>query len=217
MFVRMTMRMLAVFAAACILNFSVAVTAIAQGYVGGNIGQGRISYDSGNLASDLAAAGITGSGTVSDTDLGFKLFGGYQFNENLAVEAGYFHLSRFDVNGNFTKPKPAGTFTGTIEGQGPYLDAVGTLPFGKGFSGIGRAGIAYFQTKASATASSVGLTGYSNATADRIVGEFGLGLQYDFTKLLAGRLEFQRYFNVGDIRTGSGDVDLYSVGLVYKF
>ena len=193
-------------------------TASAQWYAGGNLGQSRINYNSSQLSADLAAAGITGTGSVTNTDVGGKLFVGYQFNENFALEGGYFNMGRFaSINGTFTAPAPGGTFSATIKGQGVNLDAVGLLPFNNGFSILGRLGAAYFETKADATATTAGFAGYSNATSGKLVPALGIGLQYDFTKSVAGRLEVQRYIKVGNNNTGSGDVDFYSAGIAVKF
>ena len=177
----------------------------------------RVNYTSSTLASDLAAAGRTGSGSVSSSDIGLKAFAGYSFNETFSLEGGYFNMGRFaTVNGTITAPTAA-TFSGKIEGQGFNLDAVGTFPLANGFSFLGRAGGAYFQTKASATVTAGSLGGYSNATSNKFVPELGIGAQYDFTKSVAARLEWQRYFKVGNSNTGTGDIDFLSAGLVVKF
>ena len=194
-------------------------SASAQWYGGANLGQSKTNYDSSKLAADLAAVGRTGTGAVSNSDLGLKLFAGYTLNDNVALEGGYFNAGRFaTTNGTITAPAAA-TFNGKIEGQGVNMDVVGTLRGGPGtgFSMIGRLGVAYFQTKATTTVTAGTLTGYGNATSSKLVPEVGLGIQYDFTKTIAGRLEVQRYMKVGNSNTGSADVDVYSAGIVYKF
>jgi opacity protein-like surface antigen len=53
----------------------------------------------------------------------------------------------------------------------------------------------------------------------------GLGGQYNFTKSVGMRVEWERFFNVGSSpsnatagqTTGEADIDLISAGLVYKF
>ena len=85
------------------------------------------------------------------------------------------------------------------------------------FRSLGRLGAAYFQTKASATVTAGSLSGYGNATSNKFVPAYGIGAQYDFSKTIAGRLEVQRFSKVGNSNTGSGDVDFYSAGIVYKF
>src|SRR5437879_7979787 len=64
-------------------------------YIGGSIGQSRVKLDTGGLSSDLAAAGMANTGfSANETDTGFKLFGGYRFHPNFAVEGGYAELGR---------------------------------------------------------------------------------------------------------------------------
>ncbi|OGA35859.1 MAG: hypothetical protein A3F75_08030 [Betaproteobacteria bacterium RIFCSPLOWO2_12_FULL_64_23] len=46
--------------------------------------------------------------------------------------------------------------------------------------------------------------------------KFGAGLQYDFTRSLGMRLEAERY-RINDAVGNKGDVDLVSVGLVFRF
>ena len=47
---------------------------------------------------------------------------------------------------------------------------------------------------------------------------YGAGLKYDFTRNLAGRLDFQRYNNVGETNTtGRTDVNLCTPGVMFKF
>ena len=58
-----------------------------------------------------------------------------------------------------------------------------------------------------------------NKEADKIIKNIkALGLKYDFTKNVGARMEWQRYSNIGnDSTTGQGDVNLYSIGIVFKF
>ena len=192
-------------------------SASAQWYMGANLGQSKTNYNASQLSGDLRAVGITATGAVSSSDIGLKAFAGYTFNENFALEGGYFNMGRpVTFNGTITAPTAA-TFNGKAEGQGVNLDAVGTLPLGQGFSLIGRLGAAYFQTKATTTVTAGSLSSYGNATSNKFVPAYGVGAQYDFSKTIAGRLEVQRFSKVGNSNTGSGDVDFYSAGIVYKF
>ena len=67
-----------VLAFVAVLLFAVAGTAAAQGYIG--VGAGLTAVD---LCDDLFALGAT---SCDDEDTGLKLFGGYKFNPNFAVE-----------------------------------------------------------------------------------------------------------------------------------
>src|SRR5882762_8840584 len=72
-------------------------------YIGGSIGQSRVKLDTDGLSRDLAAAGMANTGfSGNETDTGFKLFGGYRFHPNFAVEGGYAELGKFSASGTLT-------------------------------------------------------------------------------------------------------------------
>ena len=194
-----------------------ATPATAQWYAGGNAGRAQINYNTGQLASDLSTHGITGTGTIENYDLGLKLFAGYQFNDTFALEGGYVNLGKYSLTGSYSRPLPAGTFTGDRKTQGANLDLVAKAGITEQISGYGRLGAAYLNTKASASASTASFVGYSNATKNQIVADIGAGFQYDFSKKLALRLEWQHFLQVGDSTTGRADIALYSLGLISRF
>src|SRR4026207_2221545 len=67
-------------------------------YAGASIGTTKLSDDS------FESAGID----VDDSDTGFKIFGGYWFNNTSAVELSYFDLG--EVSGGFDDP-----FVGSVD------------------------------------------------------------------------------------------------------
>lgn len=194
-----------------------AAPATAQWYAGGNAGRAQINYNTGQLASDLSTHGITGTGTIENYDLGLKFFAGYQFNDTFALEGGYVNLGKFSLTGSYSRPLPAGTFTGDLKTQGANLDLVAKTGITEQISAYGRLGGAYLNTKASASASTASFVGYSNATKNQIVADIGAGFQYEFSKKLAARIEWQHFFQVGDSTTGRADIAFYSLGLISRF
>src|SRR5690606_41328185 len=62
-------------------------------YGGFNIGQSRESINDGAIANSELGGGLTGI-TDDHEDNGYKVFAGYQFNDHIALEAGYFDLGR---------------------------------------------------------------------------------------------------------------------------
>jgi OOP family OmpA-OmpF porin len=185
------------------------------GWYGGlSVGDARAKIDDPRITSGLVGTGLTTT-SIEDRnrDTGYKLFGGYQFNRNFALEGGYFNLGKF----GFTSiTVPAGTLKGDIKLQGINLDAVGTLPFTEKFSGFGRVGVTYNE----------GVDSFSGTGAVNVLDsgpskmdtnyKYGLGLQYDFTPTFAMRLEAERY-RVNDAVGNRGDIDLVSVGLIVRF
>src|SRR5689334_10895970 len=89
-------------------------------YAGASIGTTKLSDDS------FENSGID----VDDSGTGFKLFGGYAFNKNLAVELSYFDLGK--VNGGFSDPF-IGEVTFDVGVSGLNASVVGRLPVSETF------------------------------------------------------------------------------------
>jgi OOP family OmpA-OmpF porin len=183
-------------------------------YIGGNIGQSKAKIDDARITSGLLGGGFaTSSISDSNSDTGYKIFGGYKFNQNFALEGGYFNLGKFGFVANTL---PAGTLNGNIKLDGWNLDAVGILPISERFSAFGRVGINY--ARASDTFSGSGFVNVPNPgpSNSEINPKVGLGLQYDLTATVSARIEAERY-RVNDAVGNHGDIDLLSLGLVYHF
>lgn len=185
-------------------------------YLGGNVGRTNQSTDDAAIKSGLAAQGLaTTSIGSSGHDRGYKLFGGYQFNRNIAVEGGYFDLGSF---GYTATTAPLGTQTGDTRYKGLNLDLVGTLPLTDKFSAIGRVGVT--NTRASGSYDATGAAavpfGNPNPSERTTNAKWGVGVMYDFTPSLGMRVEAERY-RVKDALRNKNNVDMISVGLVYRF
>jgi OOP family OmpA-OmpF porin len=183
-------------------------------YGGANVGQSRAKIDDERIRSGLLSGGLTTSSiTDDDRDTGYKIYGGYQFNKNFAVEGGYFNLGKF---GYTATTVPAGTLNGNIKLRGLNLDLVGILPITEKFSAFARAGLHHSEARDSF--SGTGLVRVSNPNPSKrdTNYKFGLGVQYAFTEALAMRAEVERY-RINDAVGNKGDIDLVSVGLLYRF
>jgi len=179
-------------------------------YGGGNIGQSRAKIDDARITARLP-----GSVSISDdnTGLAWKFFGGYHFNKNFALEGGYFHLGQFGYNATTS---PAGTMYGKIHLQGFNLDAVGMLPLENKFSVFARLGLQYALAKDNfSSTGAVPIPANSNPNKNAANYKAGLGVQYDFNKSLGMRVEAER-FRIDDAVGNRGDVNVFSVGLVFK-
>src|SRR5450759_496319 len=186
-----------------------------SGWYGGvNIGQSRAKIDDPKITSSLLAAGLNSTSITDDNrDTGYKLFGGYKINKNFALEGGYFDLGRFSFTATTVPP---GTLNGTIRLKGLNLDAVGILPITEKFSAFGRVGVNYAEARDSFTGTGLVNVLDPNPSKREANYKFGAGLQYDFTQSLGMRLEAERY-RINDAVGNRGDIDLFSVGLVYRF
>lgn len=183
-------------------------------YLGGNAGLAQATIDDQGITAELLGNGFTTTAIRdNESDFGFKLFGGYQFSRYFALEAGYFNLSKFDFTATTV---PAGTLDGSIKLSGLNLDAVGRLPLGKRFSVFARGGVNYAEAKD--RFSGTGAVNVVQPERDKRDAnyKFGLGLQYDLTDSWGIRAEAERY-RIDDAVGSKGDVDLLSLGLVYRF
>ena len=183
-------------------------------YIGANVGTTRAQFNNDSINSTLAGQGFTvNSRTEDNSSTGYKLFGGYQFNRNFAVEGGYFDLGRFNYSVNTT---PLGTFSSDTRVRGLNLDLVGILPLTEQFSVFGRAGAAYAQSRANFTRTGALPLINSPTSRNDTNLKVGIGMQYAITEALALRAELERY-RVSDPVRNRGNIDMASIGLVYRF
>ncbi|MFL6693984.1 MAG: outer membrane beta-barrel protein [Ramlibacter sp.] len=185
-------------------------------YAGASVGRSAATVDDSRISSGLAAQGLHGIGISNDDrDTGYKLFGGYQFNPYFGVEGGYVDLGRFGYHASTT---PAGTLSGDMRVKGFNLDLVGTLPLTGRLSALGRIGATSLRASDSfSTSGAVVLPYASSNPSERSTGfKAGIGLSYALTPALALRLEAERY-RIKDAVGNRGDIDLVSLGIVYRF
>jgi OOP family OmpA-OmpF porin len=183
-------------------------------YIGGGIGKTYANIDDERIISGLLADGFTTTGFSSDdTDRGFKLFAGYQFSSYFAVEGGYFDLG---THGYTATTAPAGTLTGEIDLRGINVDAVGLMPLGERFSLLGRIGANYAEADTRFSGSGAVTPLASDSSNKDINLKLGVGGQWDFSRNVAMRLEYER-FRIDDAVGNSGDIDLASLGLLVRF
>jgi len=216
-------RVIALFAAAGSLPVVMSANAQAQDqlvyeqngwYIGANIGKSSASIDDERLQASLENNGFVVSSIDEDRrEQGYKAYLGYQFGSYLALEGGYFDLNDFSFMANTL---PATDFSGKTGLKGWNLDLVGILPFTDAFSAIARIGVT--QNKSTTRFSSNGLinTEAYNQDDNYTKHKFGLGLQYDISPMFTVRLEAERY-RMDDLIGNKGDLDLYSLGVVYRF
>ena len=183
-------------------------------YVGTNVGRSQAKIDATRITSGLLASGASSAKlTEDDRSSGYKLFGGYQLNRNFGLEAGYFDLGRF---GYTAITVPAGALNGKIKLRGVNLDLVGTMPVTERLSVFGRVGANYAQAKDLFSASGAVVALNPNPSERATNAKIGMGLHYALSDAWAMRAEVERY-RVNDAVGNKGDIDLASIGLVYRF
>ena len=190
-------------------------TAADPGWYGGaSVGQSRAEVDDMRTFGKLLGGGYSAVSLKHDhRDSGYKLFGGYQFNRYFALEGGYFDLGKFSF---MADTLPAGTLRGEYKFRGVNLDAVGTLPITGKLSALARVGVNYAETRDTFSGTGA-LAGINLNPSQRDTNyKYGLGLKYDLTQHLALQLEAERY-RVNDAVGSRNNVDLFSLGLVFRF
>lgn len=200
--------------ALAVATSSVAMAQDSGWYGGASAGESRATIDDAGITRELLNSGLTTS-VINDNkrDTGYKIFGGYQFNRNFALEGGYFNLGKFGFTATTV---PVGTLAGTLKLHGFNLDAVGTLPMTEKFSIIGRVGLNYAETTDTFRGTGAVSVLDPNPSKRELNTKYGVGLEYAFTESLALRLEAERY-RINDAVSNKGDIDLISLGLVFRF
>jgi OOP family OmpA-OmpF porin len=193
--------------------------AFAQGtgwYAGGGAGAAASTIDGQRITSGLANQGLaTTSMSEDERDTAYRLFGGYQFNRHLGLEAGWFDLGRFGFTANTAPP---GQLTGDLRVRGLNLDLVGTLPITERFSLLGRVGVTHAQTRGSFGASGAVSNPYgATSTSEREMGfKFGAGVAWELSPSWQLRAEAERY-RIDDTVGNKGHIDVATISVIYRF
>jgi OmpA-OmpF porin, OOP family len=167
-----------------------------QLYLGGSFG--KSDFDDGNAIPDL----IT-SGTVDGKDSGFKIFGGYQFNQHFGVELAYVDLGKASYSGMFLGAPVTG---GSVDTTGLNFSVVGILPLNPSFELFGKIGFFTWEAQARDTTGGVPFSGKAEDTDV----SFGIGASYNINRNLSVRAEWEQFEAVDTI-------SLLSLGVVFKF
>lgn len=154
-------------------------------YIGGAVGQSEADGD--------CPAGFS----CDFKDSSWKVFGGYHFNRNFALEGFYANVGEIQLQ--------SGAVTATGEMTAFGVTAIGVLPLGERFSLFGKAGLSFTEQKFSASAP--GFTAGDSDDGTEFI--FGFGGFINIIPRLAIRLEWERFQD--------SEVDVLSVGVQYRF
>ena len=149
---------------------------------------------------------------ADDSDTGFKIFGGYQFNPNFAFEVAYVDLGEAKITGT---DSVLGSTTATVEASGFNFAVVGSFPVGERFELMAKAGFFRWDLDLNASSSVFGSGSESETGFDPM---FGIGGSFNITNNFGLRVEYEKFLDVGDEdTTGQSDVNLISASLVFRF
>ena len=145
------------------------------------------------------------------------MFGGYQFNRYLGIEAGYVDLGKYSIRADVV---PAGTFERQINTTGFDVSVVGTLPLTNKLALFARVGAFASErtTRFKASGNVDLLSGVQASTARQTKAVFAAGVTVDITNRIALRAEVTQTEKYGDeLLSQKTRNDMYSVGLQYCF
>jgi len=193
-----------VLATALLAGFAALPTLAMAQAKGGNADLGF--YAGASVGQSKADCNTSGTGfSCDDKDTSYRVFGGYKFHPNIAVEGGYAPLGDVTAAGGGINLK--------LETNAWDLVGVGIWPLGNNFSIFGKLGFYNAELKLSGVASG------KKTTTDLT---YGVGGQYDFNRNLGLRLEWNRYSgvkapDVAGTSSGDTDIDVVSVGALWRF
>ncbi len=171
-------------------------------FVGTTLGEVDIGdYELESVSTDL-----------DDTDFGYRVFGGWRFNEYFAVGASYVDLGELEASGNSpTEPN----FTDEIEADGYEAWVAGTWPLTKRFSLVGTVGVFSWDQEVTYSDDFGPWSGDTDGTDMT----YGIGANYAITDRLGVHAAYHWYPDIGDLEeTGhKNDRDFYGVGFTWLF
>ena len=181
--------------------------------------------------NDLGFVNFDGSESAESEDKAsaFKLFGGYSFNEYIAVELSYIDMGEVDANSS-----SSGTFFDSagnpiaVDGElfasarasvdAFTLDANLSYPIASFAALFVKAGVYTADADLESSAgSSFSTESINESGTDSSTGlHFGIGANFWVTDAIGLRAEWERLDNV-EADGGESDVDLVSAALIYSF
>ena len=137
--------------------------------------------------------GCNGVSDCDSKDTAWRLLGGYRFNQYFSAELGYHDLGEVSGSG------------ASVKGNAWELVGLASYPVVDKFSVYGKLGGYRGELKGNG----------ANETNTDLT--YGVGLQYDVLKNVGIRGEWQRYAKLGGGDVQETDVDVLSIGAVYRF
>lgn len=168
--------------------------------------------------------GITGATATSlsrdENDIGGKIFFGYRMHPYWSAEAGYVDLGKTSAKRSMSAPG-IGSISMDSSNNGWFIDLVGRMPIGNGFSLIGKIGqISSENRKQLSTSGAVSLAPgtASNYKEREYNWKYGAGAEYEINKTMAARGEVELYRKLGKNEAGGeNEAGLFSLNLLVKF
>lgn len=149
-------------------------------------------------------------GGCDNSDQGWKVYGGYQFTPHWGAEVGYLDFGRQRWAVAVGGALPA---TAEAEITAWQLVGTGTYPITPEFAVFGKLGL--YRSSADVRASGTGVS--VSASGDSTDYMWGVGARWNFGRNLSMRIEWERFNNTGSNTTGTTDMDMLSIGAMFRF
>jgi OOP family OmpA-OmpF porin len=144
-------------------------------------------------AKDTCTTGVAG---CNDTATAIRAAGGFQFTQMWGMEVSYATYGKANLGGSH----------GDWKTSGVQASGIGTFPVAESCSVLGKVGVARLERQV------------NGASSTKTNLAYGIGAQYDFTKNIAFRAQYEQLGKIGDANTtGETKVSLLSVGALYRF
>ncbi|MFZ0219517.1 MAG: outer membrane beta-barrel protein [Candidatus Aquirickettsiella sp.] len=185
---------------------------------------GQLGYANNNMEiqTETQTHNIIPINGVSKSNFAGRVAVGYQFNQNFAVEAGYFRtaqkrltLAYFDQYSNQIETG------GKLKYSQRAIDLVakGILPVNSNLNLYGKLGVAYLTTHGSFNSASSASDDFSynleNVAKRKWAPEAAIGVSYDITPNVAVDTSWTHIQPLGNNKPGN--IDFIAVGLSYNF
>jgi opacity protein-like surface antigen len=156
-------------------------------------------YAGGSLGQAQWTRGCVSTTTDCDNrDAGLRVFGGWQINRMFAAEVGFANFGRIGGRG------------AEVSGNGWDAALVAAFPLSARWSVTARLGVQRAKLEGGGDL----LAGAEESTYGPT---YGAGLQWDVSPNVALRADWQAYTNVGGSTLPDTDINLWTVGALWRF
>jgi OOP family OmpA-OmpF porin len=188
---------------------------------GGNLfgGSGESSMADGSFYGGASIGQASYRCTMEEDDCkndGWKVFGGYKFTDNMAIEAGYYNLGEEEADYD----TDYGKMHASAKASGIGVTGVYSQPLADNFEVFGKLGAMFWNAEGelSQYSGDTKLTASDEEDGTSVL--FGLGASYQFNDNWGVRGEWERYTaEYEDVDKGTDteeDIDILSAGVTFS-
>lgn len=158
----------------------------------GNGSTGNPVYLGASAGSSSSDSFCGSDPNCHDSDIGWKVFAGYDLSERMAIEVGYNSLGEMKTDKK------------TTEVSGYEVAAVGKMPLNNNINLFGKAGMFRWDAE----------NNDGKRSASDVM--FGGGVNYRLSKNISVRAEWERFNNIETESNDTSDLDIISAGLTFR-